>query len=1061
MGECSSSWPVKVGYPNDTYQILYIDTHTHAANYTLRLDYNVSAEYQYDFLYLVGGGSDSTDPAGCNRSILDNAIAGVNASTEPTLLASWTGSILTSSGGSAINTLAGPVAVVGSRTSPPQNILNATIQISSQHRALYFVFKSDERFSHEDGLWCQGKGVLLDSLATSDNGLIYSEQPSANAPETCGTTLVVSPFEVSARVPPAIGALWSIRNGAAIPSGDLCVPAKDLASEHFFFGGDQVTDFLVPGQFNSVVGCPWPVPSGLATVRAVWNEYLDLPRDAGYVRFAEFRIFSRGSWSRWTDAAAGGGVHRGANQGWRTEIEELADCAQADSVQLRYTVQCVRSFAADQMNCSASVSRGLLLDDLQIQFLPGTPTPTFGVFPGSIAQTTFVDGTIRGDNCSVIPCWPGIRGTGIGAAAGGIDDNVNSSLGDSMTVSIRESGLRSGRMINWRHAFDKCIDGGRTIAYTNPAFVATHDVPRLIYRLFDPATKTWSPYDSSELDVDVLSISPPCSGGAMDSIAAGCNFRWDWPPRDKLAAALPGVFTINGISAYSQLAFLPHGVRLQYYYKGVDNVGGATYQFRSDQAAFEVADLPTLPGSAVRAPDIMEFDVLPGVYPAGMAGSLLAGRTNTPILNLDAAYTTWGFGQDPVTYALRGLGVRADRYRLLQGLEEGNNVGGHELAGSRVARLSDFFPNFDEYSLRDSLASWYRILIVSSHVRHSTALEEQDAVGLQNWLFTDTGTNGGDRCILATGDDFFNYLLNSTGESMPRQINLSEQVFGVAAASNAWSGTNTNQYPLIDDQFSNQSYLLDGGCPNLSRFDALTKIGPATAANIAFYPGATQVAGVDQITEMDNIGDNDRNKALGYGFSLQFIRRPGSGPTKPGSCCAYGGLRERLRLLYTFLTSCRGTRTSGQTTQCWPCPADTTSAAMFGNWASNSGFQTATYGPLYPIQDPSLATAVGEDPTVGSAPFVNFLGQNRPNPFNPETAIPYTLAVSGRVTIRIFDIGGRSIRTIVDSQQSAGPHVARWRGETDSGRNAASGIYFYKITYPEGNTASKKMTILR
>jgi FlgD Ig-like domain len=405
--------------------------------------------------------------------------------------------------------------------------------------------------------------------------------------------------------------------------------------------------------------------------------------------------------------------------------------------------------------------------------------------------------------------------------------------------------------------------------------------------------------------------------------------------------------------------------------------------------------------------------------------------------------------------------VRADRYRLLQGLEEGNNVGGHEFVGNRVARLSNFFPNRDEYTLRDSLASWYRILIVSSHVRHSAALEEQDAAALQDWWDSSTGTNGGDRCILATGDDFFNYLLNSSGEIMPRRISLSQQVFGVDAANDAWSGTNVNQYPLINDQFSTETYLLDGGCPNLSRFDALTKIGSGTAANIAFYPGATQVAGVDQMTEMDAAGDNDRNKALGYGFSLQFSRRPGSGPSKPGSCCAYGGLPERLRLLYLFLTSCRGGRTSGQTTQCWPCPADTTSAGMFGNWASNSGFQTATYGLLYPIQDPSSITAVEERPTSGSSPFVNYIGQNEPNPFNPETVIPYTLAVPGRVTIRIFDVAGRSVRVLVDAPQSAGPHTVPWTGETDSGSKAASGVYFYKITYPGGATSSKRMTILR
>jgi len=95
------------------------------------------------------------------------------------------------------------------------------------------------------------------------------------------------------------------------------------------------------------------------------------------------------------------------------------------------------------------------------------------------------------------------------------------------------------------------------------------------------------------------------------------------------------------------------------------------------------------------------------------------------------------------------------------------------------------------------------------------------------------------------------------------------------------------------------------------------------------------------------------------------------------------------------------------------------------------------------------------------APKAYELGQNRPNPFNPETVIPYSLGEFGNVTIRVYDPSGRCVRTLVNAAQAAGQHKAEWAGELDSGLMASSGVYFYRITYPNGSTSARKMTILR
>jgi hypothetical protein len=166
-----------------------------------------------------------------------------------------------------------------------------------------------------------------------------------------------------------------------------------------------------------------------------------------------------------------------------------------------------------------------------------------------------------------------------------------------------------------------------------------------------------------------------------------------------------------------------------------------------------------------------------------------------------------------------------------------------------------------------------------------------------------------------------------------------------------------------------------------------------------------------------------------------------------------------MTTLYKFLASCRGARTGSppDTGICWPCPTD---ANITGNWGALSGFQAGTYGPLYQMQDYLAATGV-EAPSPGSPPLANALLQNRPNPFNPETTIPYRLATAGRVEIRVFDVSGRVVRSLVSSMKPAGVYDVRWNGQTDGGGRAASGIYFYRITYPDGTMSAKKLTMLR
>ena len=86
--------------------------------------------------------------------------------------------------------------------------------------------------------------------------------------------------------------------------------------------------------------------------------------------------------------------------------------------------------------------------------------------------------------------------------------------------------------------------------------------------------------------------------------------------------------------------------------------------------------------------------------------------------------------------------------------------------------------------------------------------------------------------------------------------------------------------------------------------------------------------------------------------------------------------------------------------------------------------------------------------------------QNYPNPFNPETEIRFQLPEASNVLLKILNILGQEIRTLVDSPHEAGYHNVRWDGRDISGNVVSSGIYFYYLQ--AGNfSVVKKMSLLR
>jgi flagellar hook assembly protein FlgD len=86
--------------------------------------------------------------------------------------------------------------------------------------------------------------------------------------------------------------------------------------------------------------------------------------------------------------------------------------------------------------------------------------------------------------------------------------------------------------------------------------------------------------------------------------------------------------------------------------------------------------------------------------------------------------------------------------------------------------------------------------------------------------------------------------------------------------------------------------------------------------------------------------------------------------------------------------------------------------------------------------------------------------QNYPNPFNPKTAISYQLTANSRISLKIYDILGREIKTLINEIKTAGFYSVEWDGKNSIGQSVGSGVYFYQLKSGNGSVSTKKMVLL-
>jgi flagellar hook assembly protein FlgD len=86
--------------------------------------------------------------------------------------------------------------------------------------------------------------------------------------------------------------------------------------------------------------------------------------------------------------------------------------------------------------------------------------------------------------------------------------------------------------------------------------------------------------------------------------------------------------------------------------------------------------------------------------------------------------------------------------------------------------------------------------------------------------------------------------------------------------------------------------------------------------------------------------------------------------------------------------------------------------------------------------------------------------QNYPNPFNPATSIKFGIPEGNFVSVRIYNMLGQEVRTLVSGQMNAGTYNLLWDGKDDNGQSVTSGAYIYRVI-SGGSAITKKMMLLK
>jgi hypothetical protein len=220
--------------------------------------------------------------------------------------------------------------------------------------------------------------------------------------------------------------------------------------------------------------------------------------------------------------------------------------------------------------------------------------------------------------------------------------------------------------------------------------------------------------------------------------------------------------------------------------------------------------------------------------------------------------------------------------------------------------------------------------------------------------------------------------------------------------------------------FTGDEFALNGGCPTIRAYDALSVPGAAT---VTHNYRAGMVQGNGAIAMNRNVAQKWNTVWMGFGwFDIRFSGAPTT-----------------------------------------PTPKEVLAKKIIDQTVPAS-IDPDGMGPLAAVLcNPAGGTTdvPGDDPVIEAPPAVTNLHQNVPNPFNPTTKIRFDLARNGQVKLQVFNVAGHLVKTLVDAAMPAKRgHEVVWNGLDAAGNRVPSGVYFYQLVTDE-LTATKKMALLK
>ncbi|MGM0483847.1 MAG: T9SS type A sorting domain-containing protein [Candidatus Krumholzibacteriota bacterium] len=198
-----------------------------------------------------------------------------------------------------------------------------------------------------------------------------------------------------------------------------------------------------------------------------------------------------------------------------------------------------------------------------------------------------------------------------------------------------------------------------------------------------------------------------------------------------------------------------------------------------------------------------------------------------------------------------------------------------------------------------------------------------------------------------------------------------------------------------------ETFCVDGGCPAIQKFDMLSLLGENSSYALRYEENCESETKYSAVTNDRNTLNGNTARAMTCAFSMMQIR----------DCDGDGALvrNEFFKKVLNFFTE-------------------------------------------------GVNADITDDDTTPK--YFTKLGQNYPNPFNPSTEIKFSLKEKSKVTIRVYDVSGRLVTTLVDGVLDAGRKTVNWNGINSHGSNVASGVYFYRMDTKD-YSESKKMILLR